>query len=166
MHSIKKQSAATSRDPLFCIMHIVHEGVPSSSIWFHRVRQRLLPFLPLYFSTVLTELVTWDSGHHPLFLAYHICSEAFKKWKKELRCCRGKSYSHTVWDGRRQGLSEQRIISAYIVQSHKIRCVNPWQRLSFSSFKTGFVWSFGCSQRGGWMKPVVIRKALQKKLFF
>lgn len=31
----------------------------------------------------------------------------------------------------RQGLREQRIISAYIAQSHKIQCLNPW--LSFHS---------------------------------
>lgn len=54
-------------------------------------------------------------------------------------------------DGCRQGLSEQRIFSSCIVQTHKIQCVKPWPRLSFFSFQMGFVWSFSVRKGdGGW----------------
>lgn len=146
-------------------IYIVQTGVPISFIWCYRVRQRLLQLLPLYFSTVLTELVTWDSGHHPLFLAYLICRDVLRRGRKSWDIARGNHTATCFGDSCRKGMSEQKIISAYIVQSHKIWCVNPWLRFSFCSSQMGFVWSFECAQRRGWMKPAVIRRVLQKSSF-
>lgn len=162
--SREKQSAPTLRVLYF--IHIVHTGVPISFIWFNRVRQRLLQFLPLYFSPVLTELVTWDSGHHPLLLAYLIWREVLRRGRKSWDAAGGSHTATQFGDCCRQGLSKQRIISAYIVQSHKIQCVNPCLKFSSCSFQMGFVWWFGCAQRKGWMKSAVIRRVLQKSSFY
>ena len=88
VHSIEREAECCnferSLNILFYIMHIiVHTVAPSTLTWSYGARQRFLPLFLLCFTTAVAELVTSDSGHHPLFLAYHIFSEAIKEKRRK-----------------------------------------------------------------------------------
>lgn len=138
---------------------------PSSLIWLYRERQRFLPLFLLCFITVVVELVTPDSSHHPLFLAHHIFSEAIKEkrrtgWYVAMENCP----VHLVWGWlwTRFKPTESNF-SVYCPEWQNVICES--MTSTFILFLSGGLWSFGCTQRGGWVKTCCHLESSAEKAF-
>lgn len=130
-----------------------------------RERQRFLPFFLLCFTTVVVELVTSASGDHPLWLAHHIFSEAIKgKSRKRWYVAVENCPVHLVWGWlwTRFEWTESNF-SVYCPEWQNTVCEA--MESTFILFLSGGLWSFGCAQRGGWMKTHCHLESSAEKAF-